>query len=161
VWKIGLLCGWTLSHSHWKIGTDPSLWLHSNGSFGWISSQGFRCWRSWRWMCARTCESGLALEVLVSKCPRLRALKLEQFHGICFAIGSELDDIALCSGLESLWIKNSADLTDMGLIEITRGCCKSLPLMISSSPNPSTHEPRTLYPSPELERERERFDLFL
>ncbi|KAH0996981.1 hypothetical protein GBA52_020845 [Prunus armeniaca] len=59
----------------------PSLWLHSNGSFGWI----------------------------------------------CSTIGSELDDIALCARLESLLIKNSADLTNMGLIEIARGCCKSLP----------------------------------
>ncbi|BFG25015.1 hypothetical protein CerSpe_112890 [Prunus speciosa] len=75
-------------------------------------------------VCKNVRDSGLALEVLGSKCPRLRALKLGQFHGICTAIGSELDGIALCSGLESLSIKNSADLTDMGLIEIARGCCK-------------------------------------
>ncbi|CAB4289398.1 unnamed protein product [Prunus armeniaca] len=59
-------------------------------------------------------ESGLALEVLGSKCPRLKVLKLGQFHGICFAIRYELDGIVLCSGLESLLIKNSADLTDRG-----------------------------------------------
>ncbi|KAH0983110.1 hypothetical protein GBA52_010287 [Prunus armeniaca] len=50
-------------------------------------------------MCKNVRDSGLALEVLGSKCPRLRALKLGQFHGICSAIGSELDGIALCSGL--------------------------------------------------------------
>ncbi|XP_068336800.1 F-box/LRR-repeat MAX2 homolog A [Pyrus communis] len=75
-------------------------------------------------VCKNVRDSGLALEVLGSKCPRLRALKLGQFHGICSAIGSELDGIALCAGLESLSIKNCADLTDMGLIEIARGCCK-------------------------------------
>ncbi|CAN6706354.1 unnamed protein product [Malus baccata var. baccata] len=75
-------------------------------------------------VCNNVRDSGLALEVLGSKCPRLRLLKLGQFHGICSAIGSELDGIALCAGLESLSIKNSADLTDMGLIEIARGCCR-------------------------------------
>lgn len=75
-------------------------------------------------VCLNVRDSGLALEVLGSKCPRLRALKLGQFHGVCSAIGSRLDGIALCHGLESLTIKNSADLTDMGLIEIGRGCCR-------------------------------------
>ncbi|PRQ50137.1 putative leucine-rich repeat domain, L domain-containing protein [Rosa chinensis] len=75
-------------------------------------------------VCKNVRDSGLALEVLASKCPRLRALKLGQFHGLCSAVGSQLDGIALCHGLESLSIKNSADLTDMGLIEIARGCCK-------------------------------------
>ncbi|KAM5578338.1 F-box/LRR-repeat MAX2 [Rosa sericea] len=75
-------------------------------------------------VCKNVRDSGLALEVLASKCPRLRALKLGQFHGLCSAVGSQLDGIALCQGLESLSIKNSADLTDMGLIKIARGCCK-------------------------------------
>lgn len=75
-------------------------------------------------VCKNVRDSGLALEVLASKCPRLRALKLGQFHGLCSAVGSDLDGIALCQGLESLSIKNSADLTDMRLIKIARGCCK-------------------------------------
>ncbi|KAL6141194.1 hypothetical protein ACLB2K_059484 [Fragaria x ananassa] len=75
-------------------------------------------------VCKNVRDSGLALEVLASKCPRLRALKLGQFHGLCSAIGSRLDGIALCHGLESLSVKNCGDLTDMGLIEIARGCCK-------------------------------------
>ncbi|KAJ6401207.1 hypothetical protein OIU84_016591 [Salix udensis] len=69
-------------------------------------------------------DSALALEALPSKCPELKLLKLGHFHGICMAIESQLDGVALCSGLVSLTIKNSADLTDMGLIEIGRGCCK-------------------------------------
>lgn len=75
-------------------------------------------------VCKNVRDSGLALEVLGSRCPRLRVLKLGHFHGVCLAIGSQLDGIALCQGLESLSIKNSADLTDMGLIEIARGCCR-------------------------------------
>ncbi|KAL5573681.1 hypothetical protein UlMin_023278 [Ulmus minor] len=75
-------------------------------------------------VCQNVRDSGLALEVLGLKCPRLRVLELGQFHGVCLAIGSQLDGIALCQGLESLSIKNSADLTDMGLIEIARGCSR-------------------------------------
>ncbi|GMI67513.1 PLEIOTROPIC PHOTOSIGNALING, ORESARA 9, MORE AXILLARY BRANCHES 2 [Hibiscus trionum] len=69
-------------------------------------------------------DASLALEMLNSKCKDLRVLKLGQFHGICLAIESQLDGIALCSGLQELSIKNCGDLTDMGLIEIGRGCCK-------------------------------------
>ena len=69
-------------------------------------------------------DSGPALEVLNTRCRKLRSLKLGQFHGICMAVGSRLDGIALCQGLESLSIKNCADLTDMGLIEIGRGCVR-------------------------------------
>uniref|UniRef100_A0A2P2JIB7 F-box/LRR-repeat MAX2 homolog A n=1 Tax=Rhizophora mucronata TaxID=61149 RepID=A0A2P2JIB7_RHIMU len=75
-------------------------------------------------VCKNVRDSAVALEGLSSKCPKLKALKLGNFHGICLAIESQLDGIALCSGLESLIIKKSADLTDMGLIEIARGCCK-------------------------------------
>ncbi|XP_054812339.1 F-box/LRR-repeat MAX2 homolog A [Prosopis cineraria] len=75
-------------------------------------------------ICKNVRDSSFALEVLNSKCPRLKVLKLGQFHGICLAIGSQLDGIALCQGLESLSIKNCADLTDMGLIEIARGCSR-------------------------------------
>lgn len=63
-----------------------------------------------------------ALETLNSKCPRLTSLKLGQFHGICRGIYARPDGIALCSRLESLSIKNCADLTDSGLIAISLGC---------------------------------------
>lgn len=73
-------------------------------------------------VCKNVRDSGLALEVLGSKCPKLRVLKLGQFHSVCMAVGSNLDGVAFCQGLESLSIKNSADLDDMRLIEIGRGC---------------------------------------
>ncbi|KAE8701073.1 F-box/LRR-repeat MAX2-like protein A [Hibiscus syriacus] len=69
-------------------------------------------------------DTSLALGMLNCKCKDLRVLKLGQFHGICLAIESQLDGIALCSGLQELSIKNCGDLTDMGLIAIGRGCCK-------------------------------------
>ncbi|KAF7851231.1 hypothetical protein BT93_L4328 [Corymbia citriodora subsp. variegata] len=75
-------------------------------------------------VCRNVRESGLALEVLSSKCKNLRVLKLGQFHGVVMAIESHLDGLALCEGLTSLSIKNAADLADMGLIEIARGCSK-------------------------------------
>ncbi|XVF14578.1 hypothetical protein REPUB_Repub09cG0073100 [Reevesia pubescens] len=75
-------------------------------------------------VCRNLRDTALALEMLNSKCKDLRVLKLGQFHGICLAFESQLDGIALCSGLEELSIKNSGDLTDMGLIAIGRGCCK-------------------------------------
>ncbi|KAK6287158.1 PREDICTED: F-box protein MAX2 [Theobroma cacao] len=75
-------------------------------------------------VCRNVRDVGLALEMLNSKCKDLRVLKLGQFHGVCLAIESQLDGIALCSGLRELSIKNSGDLTDMGLIAIGRGCCK-------------------------------------
>ncbi|KAL2937400.1 F-box/LRR-repeat MAX2-like protein A [Bienertia sinuspersici] len=68
--------------------------------------------------------SWVCLETLASKCPNLRSLELGCFHGVCKAIESHLDGIALCQGLELLTIKNSADLTDFGLIAIGRGCSK-------------------------------------
>ncbi|GAB4824882.1 F-box/LRR-repeat MAX2 A [Ancistrocladus abbreviatus] len=69
-------------------------------------------------------DSGMALEVLATKCPNLKSLKLGHFHGLCMATGSQLDGIALCQNLECLSITNSADLTDFGLIAIARGCSK-------------------------------------
>lgn len=69
-------------------------------------------------------ESGFALEALNSKCKKLRVLKLGQFHGICSASEWQLAGVALCGNLKSLSIKNSWDLTDMGLVAIGRGCCK-------------------------------------
>ncbi|XP_061369293.1 F-box/LRR-repeat MAX2 homolog A isoform X2 [Gastrolobium bilobum] len=75
-------------------------------------------------VCKNVRESSFALEVLSSKCPKLRVLKLGQFHGICLALGSRLDGIALCQGLRSLSVNNCEDLDDMGLIEIGRGCSR-------------------------------------
>nr|AGP26193.1 F-box protein [Striga hermonthica] len=73
-------------------------------------------------LCNNVRDSGPALEVLNSKCPKLKSVKLGQFHGISLPVESKLDGIALCQGLESLSIRNVDDLTDMGLIAIGRGC---------------------------------------
>lgn len=75
-------------------------------------------------LCNNVRDSGPALEILNSKCPKLRTLKLGHFHGISMPIESKLDGIAICQGLQSLSIRNVGDLTDMGLIAIGRGCCK-------------------------------------
>ncbi|KAK7257356.1 hypothetical protein RIF29_31271 [Crotalaria pallida] len=75
-------------------------------------------------VCKNVRESSFAIEVLSSKCPTLRVLSLGQFHSICLAIGSQLDGVALCHGLQSLSVKNCGDLDDMGLIEIARGCSR-------------------------------------
>ncbi|CAI9757244.1 unnamed protein product [Fraxinus pennsylvanica] len=74
--------------------------------------------------CNNVRDSGPALEVLNSKCPKLRHLKLGQFHGISMPVESRLDGVALCERLESLSIRNVGDLDDMGLIAIARGCCR-------------------------------------
>ncbi|KAJ0668274.1 putative leucine-rich repeat domain superfamily [Helianthus annuus] len=74
-------------------------------------------------VCCNIRNSGPALEALNSKCPRLKSLKLGNFHGISMPVDSKLDGLALCQRLESLSIRNVADLTDMGLIAIARGCC--------------------------------------
>ncbi|KAF3791822.1 F-box/LRR-repeat MAX2-like protein A [Nymphaea thermarum] len=73
-------------------------------------------------VCHNVRGAGMALEVLGSKCRRLRSLKLGQFHGICRGDARRSDGIALCSGLESLCIKNSGDLSDLGLIAIACSC---------------------------------------
>ncbi|OMO76212.1 Leucine-rich repeat, cysteine-containing subtype [Corchorus capsularis] len=70
-------------------------------------------------ICHNVRDAWPALELLNSRCPRLKSLKLGQFHGIC---NSKPDGIALCQGLESLSIKNSADLTDEALVSISLGC---------------------------------------
>lgn len=75
-------------------------------------------------VCNNVRDSGPALEVLNSKCPKLRSLKLGHFHGISMPIESRLDGVALCPRLESLSIRSVGDLTDMGLIAIARGCCR-------------------------------------
>ncbi|KAE8689454.1 Detected protein of unknown function [Hibiscus syriacus] len=73
-------------------------------------------------VCHNVGDAWPALELLNSRCPRLKSLKLGQFHGICRGIDSRPDGIALCQGLESLLIKNSADLTDNSLEAISLGC---------------------------------------
>lgn len=75
-------------------------------------------------VCNNVRDSGPAFEGLNSKCPKLRHLKLGQFHGISMPVESTLDGIALCERLESLSIRNVGDLNDMGLIAIARGCCR-------------------------------------
>ncbi|KAE7995849.1 hypothetical protein FH972_000614 [Carpinus fangiana] len=69
------------------------------------------------------CHNGASMELLNAKCPRLKSLTLGKFHGICRGIDSR-HGIVQCSVLESLCIKNSADLTDSGLIAISLGCLK-------------------------------------
>uniref|UniRef100_A0A2C9U5E0 COI1 F-box domain-containing protein n=1 Tax=Manihot esculenta TaxID=3983 RepID=A0A2C9U5E0_MANES len=73
-------------------------------------------------VCHNVRDTWPAWEVLNSKCPRLKFLKLGRFHGICRGIDARPDGIAICSRLESLSIKNSADLTDSHLISISFGC---------------------------------------
>ena len=75
-------------------------------------------------VCKNVRDSAIALERCKTKCPNLKLLKLGQFHGVCLAVESQLDGVALCRGLDSLSIKNFADLTDMGLIAIGRGYCR-------------------------------------
>ncbi|KDP21100.1 hypothetical protein JCGZ_21571 [Jatropha curcas] len=74
-------------------------------------------------VCHNVRETWPALEMLNSKCLRLKSLKLGQFHGICREIlDARPEGIAACGRLESLSIKNSADLTDSSLIAISFGC---------------------------------------
>ncbi|MCD7455578.1 F-box/LRR-repeat MAX2 A [Datura stramonium] len=75
-------------------------------------------------VCNNVRDTGPAWEILNAKCPKLRSLKLGQFHGVSMPIESKLDGVALCQGLQSLSIKNVGDLTDMGLIAIGRGCAR-------------------------------------
>lgn len=75
-------------------------------------------------VCKNVPQSSFAFEKLSLKCPNLKVVKLGQFQGICLAIGSRLDGIALCHGLQSLSVSSCGDLDDMGLIEIARGCSR-------------------------------------
>ncbi|KAM7274574.1 hypothetical protein ACFE04_016440 [Oxalis oulophora] len=95
-------------------------------------------------VCKNVRDSGVALEMLNSKCPNLRVLKLGQFHGLCLAVGSQLDGIALCGNLQSLSIKNCADLEDAGLIAIGRGCCKLEKFEIQGCKNVTVKGLRTM-----------------
>lgn len=89
-------------------------------------------------------HSGVALEALNTKCKKIRALKLGQFQGVCSAADWQVDGVALCGGLQSLSIKNSADLTDMGLVAIGRGCCKLSKFEIQGCENVTVKGLRTM-----------------
>ncbi|KAK2665892.1 hypothetical protein Ddye_004466 [Dipteronia dyeriana] len=95
-------------------------------------------------VCKNMRDSAIALEMLKTKCPNLKLLKLGQFHGLCLAVESQLDGIALCGGLDSLSIKNSADLTDMGLIAIGRGCCRLSKFEVEGCKNITVQGMRTV-----------------
>ncbi|PKI42770.1 hypothetical protein CRG98_036898 [Punica granatum] len=95
-------------------------------------------------VCRNVRESGSALEVLNSKCKNLRTLKLGHFQGVVMAIESQLDGLAKCQGLTSLSIKNSADLTDMGLIEIGKGCSNLVKFEVQGCKNITWMAMRTL-----------------
>ncbi|KAG9442607.1 hypothetical protein H6P81_018461 [Aristolochia fimbriata] len=73
-------------------------------------------------VCHNVRDAGRSLETLHTKCPKLKTLLLGRFHGVCRAIGPQLDGIALCKRLESLSVKNCADLDDYGLIAVAQGC---------------------------------------
>ncbi|EPS66557.1 hypothetical protein M569_08217 [Genlisea aurea] len=90
-------------------------------------------------------DSGPALEVLSSKCPKLRSLKLGHFHGVVsLSVESKLDGLALCQFLRSLSVKNAGDLTDMGLIAVGRGCCRLSEIEIHGCDRITTNGMRTV-----------------
>ncbi|KAK1582039.1 hypothetical protein Q3G72_033187 [Acer saccharum] len=95
-------------------------------------------------VCKNVRNCSIALELLKTKCPNLKILKLGQFHGLCLAVESQLDGVALCEGLDSLSIKNSADLTDMGLIAIGRGCCRLSKFEVEGCKNITVQGMRTV-----------------
>ncbi|XP_013637137.1 PREDICTED: F-box protein MAX2-like [Brassica oleracea var. oleracea] len=89
--------------------------------------------------------SGVALEALNTKCKKLRSLKLGLFEGVCSATDwGKLDGVALCGGLLSLSLKNSADLGDMGLVAIGKGCCKLSKFEIQGCENVTVKGLRTM-----------------
>ncbi|KAJ8527802.1 hypothetical protein K7X08_015253 [Anisodus acutangulus] len=95
-------------------------------------------------VCKNVRDSGPALEILNTKCPKLRSLKLGQFHGVSMPIESKLDGVALCQGLKSLSIRNVGDLDDMGLIAIGRGCTRLTNFEIQSCKKITMRGMRTL-----------------
>nr|XP_043632012.1 F-box/LRR-repeat MAX2 homolog A [Erigeron canadensis] len=94
-------------------------------------------------VCHNIRDSGPALEILNSKCPKLRSLKLGNFHGISMPEESKLDGVALCQRLQSLSIRNVADLDDMGLIAIARGCSKLVKFEVQGCKNITVKGMRT------------------
>lgn len=95
-------------------------------------------------VCKNVRDSGPVLEVLKSKCSSLKVLKLGQFHGVCLAIGWQLDGVSLCGGLESLSIKNCGDLSDMGLVAIGRGCRRLVKFELEGCKNVTVDGLRTM-----------------
>ncbi|URD93676.1 LRR [Musa troglodytarum] len=73
-------------------------------------------------LCHNVRDAGPSLEMLSYKCPKIKSLKLGQFHGVCKGGWLHLDGVSVCGRLESLCIKNSADLIDASLVTIARGC---------------------------------------
>lgn len=67
-------------------------------------------------------EAAPAMEALARRCPRIKFLTLGSFQGLCKASWLHLDGVAVCGGLESLYMKNCQDLTDASLAAIGRGC---------------------------------------
>nr|CAD1843237.1 unnamed protein product [Ananas comosus var. bracteatus] len=59
---------------------------------------------------------------LARRCPRIRALRLARFHGICNAAWLHLDGVAVCGALQSLCVQDCPDLTDSALAAVARGC---------------------------------------
>ncbi|XP_071715586.1 F-box protein MAX2 homolog A [Rutidosis leptorrhynchoides] len=94
-------------------------------------------------ICNNVRDCGPALEILNSKCPKIKRLKLGNFHGISMPIESKLDGVALCQRIESLSIRNVADLNDMGLIAIARGCSKLVKFEVQGCKNITVHGMRT------------------
>ncbi|KAI5424552.1 hypothetical protein KIW84_030651 [Lathyrus oleraceus] len=72
--------------------------------------------------CNNVSDSSFALEMLSSKCPNMKVVKLGEFQRICLAIGSRLDGIGLFHRLQSLFVSCCGDLKDMGLVKVGRGC---------------------------------------
>lgn len=56
--------------------------------------------------------------------PLVKNLKLGYFQGVCKGKWLHLDGVAVCGGLESLCLKNCADLSDASLSAIARGCTR-------------------------------------
>ncbi|RWW07440.1 hypothetical protein GW17_00029182 [Ensete ventricosum] len=75
-------------------------------------------------ICHNVRDAGPSLEAMSHKCPKIKSLKLGQFHGVCRGAWLHLDGVAVCGRLESLCIKNSGDLTDSSLVTIARGCSR-------------------------------------
>lgn len=71
-------------------------------------------------------EVGPMLESLGQRCAShlIKNLKLGYFQGVCKGKWLHLDGVSVCGGLESLCLKNCADLSDASLAAISRGCTR-------------------------------------
>ena len=52
-------------------------------------------------ICNNVWDGGATFDVLNSRCPKLRSLKLGFFHGISMPVESKLHGVTLCQGLKS------------------------------------------------------------